>query len=411
MFESEKRLILSDLADIKLLQEFQDTFAKAMNVASITVDDKDPITRPSNFTDFCTKYTRGSSTGSKKCTECDIKWGKIAAERGEPVIYKCHTGLTDFAVPIIVAGQHIGTILGGQILTEKPNEEQFRTVAKELGIDEDEYIAALRKVKIVPMENIEASARLLYLVANAISEIGYKNLQLFKKNRTESLYRIIMGSINATINMDETKKRIVNIIGQTLHVDRCFIVEYDKASDKFESVSEEYLSSNSISSYKDIDLNTQFPQSAAMLKKSKPIVVDKKNYSESQKYVGSESDVKATIAVPLHYGNEILGALVVHYIEREHVIPQEEVNLLNATAAQMSAVIYQNKLLKNAQPKSGSSETTVFQLIDKMKDPLMKVNKYAQALHQPLNINDKQHANLSGLNDNLKQLLSIIKEV
>jgi len=103
--------------------------------------------------------------------------------------------------------------------------------------------------------------------------------------------------------------------------------------------------------------------------------------------------------------------LVVHYIEREHVIPQEEVNLLNATAAQMSAVIYQKKLLKNAQPKPGSSETTVFQLIDKMKDPLMKVNKYAQALHQPLNINDKQHANLSGLNDNLKQLLSIIKEV
>ncbi len=37
MFGNENHLSLSDLMDIQLLQDFQDKFAKAMNVASINV--------------------------------------------------------------------------------------------------------------------------------------------------------------------------------------------------------------------------------------------------------------------------------------------------------------------------------------------------------------------------------------
>lgn len=349
MFESEKLLSLSDLADIKLLQEFQDTFAKAMNVASITVDNKGAITRPSNFTEFCTKHTRGSSLGQKCCVECDLKWGKIAAERGEPVIYSCHTGLTDFAVPIVVSGKHVGSILGGQVLTEAPDEKKFRKIAKQLAINEDEYIEALRKIKIVPLGNIEAAARLLYLVANAISEIGHKNLELFQKNRREGLYRIIMGTINATSNAHETKKRIVNIIGQTLHADRCFLAEYDKATDKFLAVKDEYLSSDSISSFKGIDLEKEYPEKSAIVKRGKPITFDsKKNVNkEIQKLIEEGPAIKVNISIPLHYGDQMLGALVVHYIERDHSLQQAEINLLNSIAAQISVVIHQEKLYKN----------------------------------------------------------------
>lgn len=60
MNESEKKFSLSDLVDVKLLQEFQDVFANAMNVASLTYDDKKPITKPSNFNEFCIKYIKGT---------------------------------------------------------------------------------------------------------------------------------------------------------------------------------------------------------------------------------------------------------------------------------------------------------------------------------------------------------------
>ena len=153
MLDDEKKLNLSDLIDIKFLQELQDTFAKTMNVASLTIDNNGPITKPSNFTEFCGKYIRASKLGAKRCNECDIEGGKLAMEKMEPLIYTCHTGLTHFAVPIIVEGKHIASILGGQFSLEAPNEERFKEVAKELGIKEEkEYIEALRKIKIIPKE-------------------------------------------------------------------------------------------------------------------------------------------------------------------------------------------------------------------------------------------------------------------
>ena len=177
----ENRLKLSNLIDIKVLQEFQDVFAKISDVASIIVDEVGPVTAPSNFTDFCIKPTRWSPLGFKRCNECDISCGKIAAHTHKPAIYTCHTGLTDFAVPIVVSGQHIGSILGGQVLTAQPDEAHYRTIARDLGIDEDEYIIALRKIKIVPLWRIHAAANLLYFVANTISEISHRNLKLTKK--------------------------------------------------------------------------------------------------------------------------------------------------------------------------------------------------------------------------------------
>lgn len=175
-----KKLNLLDLIELKFLQNLQDFFAKTMNVASITVDELGPITKPSNFSDFCINHTRKTKQGAKRCNSCDLKWGKIAAERCEPVIYQCHTGLTDFAVPIQINGQHLATILGGQILTEKPDEEKFRQIAKELEIDEDEYIAALRTIPILPAEKIQAAADFLFTVANSISAVSYANLNLAK---------------------------------------------------------------------------------------------------------------------------------------------------------------------------------------------------------------------------------------
>lgn len=352
MFESEKKLSLSDLIDVKLLQEFQDTFAKAMNVASITVDNKGPITRPSNFTDFCTKYTRNSELGMKRCVDCDIKWGKIAASRGEPVTYTCHTGLTDFAVPIVVDGNHLGSILGGQVLTEPPNEAHFRKIAKELNIDEDEYIEALKKIKIVPMENVKAAAHLLFLVANAISEIGHKNLELFKKNKCEGLYRIIMGTIRATLDIEETKKRIVNIIGQTLGADRCFITEFDKKTDKFLIINDEYLSSNDIFTLKGVDINIEVPNFAATIKKGKSVIVNNKKIShekddkkfDTEKAALEKYNVKSSFAFPLYYSDELLGALAIHYVNKDHLITDEEINLISTVANQIIIAIHQSKL-------------------------------------------------------------------
>lgn len=182
-----EHITLLDVIDKRTLQSLQDAFAAATGMAAIATDENGPVTEGSNFTDFCMNLTRKSRMGAERCNQCDLKGGEEASRTGKPSVYYCTSGLMDFAAPVIVNGKHIGSLIGGQVLPEEPDEQKFRRIADELGIDQDQYIAALRKVKVVPKRQIEAAANLLWQMANALSEVGYQRLvaletQLAKEN-------------------------------------------------------------------------------------------------------------------------------------------------------------------------------------------------------------------------------------
>ena len=74
---------LSDLIDIKTLQTIQDQFSKMTGMAALTTDENGmPVTKPSNFTRFCT-ITRNSKTGCKRCIQCDSFSANNALEEGD----------------------------------------------------------------------------------------------------------------------------------------------------------------------------------------------------------------------------------------------------------------------------------------------------------------------------------------
>ncbi|SFR58115.1 PocR ligand-binding domain-containing protein [Anaeromicropila populeti] len=176
--EAISKLQLKDVMDLNLLQKFLDNYTESMNLASIAVDlNGTPVTKPCHFTRFCMDYTRGSKLGKERCMECDRRGGEEAARLGKPSVYKCHAGLIDFAVPIMVEGVQIGSILGGQILPSNFDENEFRKTAREMGIHEDEYIKAAHEVYISNEKSIHAAAEVLYIVANTLSQNGYQKLK------------------------------------------------------------------------------------------------------------------------------------------------------------------------------------------------------------------------------------------
>ncbi len=81
------------------------------------------------------------------------------------IVFSIHAGLVDFAAPVFLNGKVIGNMFGGQVLTEKPDEDKFRKIAGEIGVAPEEYIKALRKVKIVERDKVEAAANVLYMIA------------------------------------------------------------------------------------------------------------------------------------------------------------------------------------------------------------------------------------------------------
>lgn len=180
---AEKEITLLDVIDRAQLQSLQDAFAKATGMAALATDKSGPVTQLSSPTDFCMNYTRKSSVGCERCNLCDLKGGEQASRTGKPAVYYCHGGLVDFASPIIVNGKQIGSLIGGQVLTEEPDLDKFRAIAKEIDVDPDEYVEAVKKVPIVSEEKVNNAAELLYKMAQALSQVGYEKYRITEEHK------------------------------------------------------------------------------------------------------------------------------------------------------------------------------------------------------------------------------------
>ena len=164
---------LTDFMDLKLLQKIQDAFSDATGLAAIAVDNNGKyITQGSNFTDFCMKYTRGCAEGAKRCEKCD--------QEGKGT-YECHAGLMDFSIDIVLNGEKLSSVIGGQVLPNPPDEEKFASIAEELGIDPKAYVAAVRKVPVRPEKSIYAASALLEDIVNRVVKQEYLNATEYKK--------------------------------------------------------------------------------------------------------------------------------------------------------------------------------------------------------------------------------------
>jgi ligand-binding sensor protein len=157
---------IEDFCDMKKFEEIMSNWAKSTGLATVAVGaDGKYISDCYNFTDFCIKLTRGSDEGRRRCEKCDREGNGV---------YPCHAGLIDFGIPITLDdGTVLGSVIGGQVLPEHPDEDKFRQTARELKINEETYIEALKKVNVRTREEIDAAANLLGDVINMFVRASY----------------------------------------------------------------------------------------------------------------------------------------------------------------------------------------------------------------------------------------------
>lgn len=209
---------IPEFLDIEFLQILQDRLAEEFGIGSIITDINGlPLTKPSNFSEFCIKHTRGTEAGLKKCMLCDAYGGVKAKTLKKPIVYRCHAGLIDFASPIIMENTLVGCFLCGQVLSEKPDENKFRRIAREIGVDEDTYIKALRNVKIYPYEKIEYTANFLYEISSKISNFTYH------QNTGISAGKLCKKSIN---EFDDFLKNLNNNTIPSTNTNQSFLLKF-----------------------------------------------------------------------------------------------------------------------------------------------------------------------------------------
>ncbi len=144
-----KELQISDLLHVEGLQLLLSNFCDAVGVASAISDLKGNLLAFANFRRACTQFHRVGEISSQRCIESDTILGSRLEEGQDFTIYQCKNGMTDAASPLIIDGKHLANILIGQFHLQEPDLDFFRRQARDLGYDEEDYLASIKEVPIM----------------------------------------------------------------------------------------------------------------------------------------------------------------------------------------------------------------------------------------------------------------------
>jgi len=173
----EGRHGIEELLDLARLRDLFEKFSRATGFPVGLVEY--PSLRPliaTGWRDICTKFHRSCPAAAAACARSDADLFGRPALHGAMNVARCEHGLVDCATPIFVEGKQIAALGTGQVLLEAPDLDRFRQRARELGFEEDEYLAEVAKVPIVDEARLKEVASFLAEMAVVISQSSQAKL-------------------------------------------------------------------------------------------------------------------------------------------------------------------------------------------------------------------------------------------
>jgi AraC-like DNA-binding protein len=124
---------------------------------------------------------RKHSKGMDACKKCGQHWIKQAADTLQPVRYKCHAGLYDFALPIIHDKKAISVISTGQLLSSPPSEDglaEFLQHNIDLKLSIDDTRIAYFQAPYMDEEKVKAALKMMTFFAEHLYNSTKQILEL-----------------------------------------------------------------------------------------------------------------------------------------------------------------------------------------------------------------------------------------
>jgi signal transduction histidine kinase len=177
----EEKNSLEELVDLDELQSIQDSFAKTVGTSSVIFSPEgEPLTQFSNPTGFCS-LIQSTEEGKRRCFQSFIEMSKKAVSLKEQKILYCFAHGGHFVAPIIIHGEHKGTMFAGQFIPQEFSDEQLtelRRIAEEINIDPELLIKEAKRMRVVEEERVRKYSSLLFQIVCVIARIGSQAAEL-----------------------------------------------------------------------------------------------------------------------------------------------------------------------------------------------------------------------------------------
>jgi AraC-like DNA-binding protein/ligand-binding sensor protein len=187
--QNNKRTRLLELVEKDVLISLLRSFTNATGLTANIVDtdgrsifSKEDAQQNCEFCQLIWQYQR--ETSIQRCSAAYARAGAQAAMFGEPYIFRCPAGLIEWAAPIIIDGEHFGSIICGQVLMWEPEDFfwiELKAMNKNIIDDFNPLMEAAKKLKVVSGKKVQAAADMLFVAASNIMKSGWESL----RNRQE----------------------------------------------------------------------------------------------------------------------------------------------------------------------------------------------------------------------------------
>jgi AraC-like DNA-binding protein len=166
-----------------LAQELESAFRQATGLPVELVPSSEPrllFTFRSSGSPFCRLMAQ--FTGSCiACQKAHLELQQQVIENLAPQVNRCYAGLIEFAMPVMVGGQHIVTLFGGQVFQRKRTQAQFERLRQQLhlwGIQSElrRIETAFFQTRVISQKQFQASLRLLTIFARFLAEDANRDL-------------------------------------------------------------------------------------------------------------------------------------------------------------------------------------------------------------------------------------------
>ncbi len=170
-------IAFDDLVRVPVIRYYENAFRKVTGMSLKVIPPGESVQRLTfgEFENpFCSLVTR-TPAGCDSCLETERRAERGASRTLVRQQVSCFAGLTDVAVPVILDGRHVATLMSGQVFRRPPTDRDFKMVVSMLKAGQDaDWEKKTRKAyfetPVVPPDRFEAMVHLLNVFAQYLAD-------------------------------------------------------------------------------------------------------------------------------------------------------------------------------------------------------------------------------------------------
>ncbi len=173
----------AELVDLPGFQKVMQSWYSVAGVATALLDTERQVLCVVGWQDLCTRFHALPPEAAGRCPYSDDHLFRHLQE-GSVAVHACPQGLLNCAMPVLMKGEPLATLVMGQFLHTPPDAAFFRQQAQEMGIDAETYLAALQQVPIIAEDRLRVIMTAQVQLAQMLATLGWEHKQLLGASAT-----------------------------------------------------------------------------------------------------------------------------------------------------------------------------------------------------------------------------------